>query len=238
MPRRKRRTRRRTSLPKIKRMKKSRSEYGSDAQYIRTYYLRNKKYIDENISREWSIDKGQTPYEGFKELVEGQQEYTNPRTGNKYSVQEAIKKKMASKDMHKDWEAVDVYAHNFLQKIKSLDELKKNIIAKSKSEKISYEQTFYRTELNEKGEKVKVGYKKKITKLKENFSAYKIYFEGYFSVMGTDALIYSYDDVYIVEYKSPKKGTGATFDVIPKDEFMAKLGKQIVRKAFRKRGGY
>ncbi len=226
MPRRKRRTRRSTSLPKIKRMKKSRSEYASDSQYIRAYYLRNKKYIDENISSEWSTDKDQTPYEGFKELVEGQQEYTNPKTGNKYSVQEAIKKKMASKDMHKDWEAVDVYAHNFLQKIKATTDLKKEIIKKTdESNKITYKR------------KTKHG-EQTITKLKENFSAYKIYFEGYFNVMGTDALIYSYDDVFIIEYKSPKAGAGATFDVVPKDEFMAKLGKQIVRKAFRKRGGY
>ena len=226
MPRRKRRTRRSNSLPKLKRMKKSLKEYASDDQYIRAYYLRNKKYIETNISPEWSSDKGLTAYEGFKELVKGQQEYTNPKTGNKYTVQEAIRRKINSKDLHRDWEAVDVYAHNFLQKIKSSDELKKEIIRKTSEEnKITYERK------GKKGTQT-------ITRLKDNFSAYKIFFEGYYNVMGTDAIIYSYDDVYIIEYKSPKYGAGATFDVVPKDEFMAKLGKQIVRKTYRKRGGY
>ena len=225
MPR-KRRRRTGSRIPKIKRMKKSRKDYASDSQYIRAYYLRNKKYIDSNISSEWTEGTGRNPYEAFKFLVEKEQSYTNPKTGEAYTVQESIKRKMRSKDLHRDWEAVDVYAHNFLQKIKSTTDLKKQIIAKTKEEnKMTY------TRKTKKGEQT-------IVRLKDNFTAYKVFFEGYFSVMGTDALIYSYDDVYIIEYKSPKAGAGATFDVVPKDEFMNKLGKQIIRKAYRKRGGY
>ena len=236
MPRRKRRSRSTNALPKPKRMKKSRKEYKTDTQYIRAYYLRNKKYIDSNISQEWTEGTGRTPYEAFKFLVEATQSYTNPKTGDNYTVQEAIKRKMRSKDLHRDWEAVDVYAHNFLSKIKSTTGLKKAIIEKTSEKNVMEYSRKHKIGVDENGEPIYE--EQQIRRLKDNFSAYKVFFEGYFSVMGTDALIYSYDDVYIVEYKSPKGEVGATFDVLPKAEYEAKLGIEIIRKAFRKRGGY
>lgn len=214
---------RRGRKPRVRRLKKSRKLYQSDARYIRAFYQQNKAYIDSHIDPDL-VSEHESPYQAFKLIVQDQQTYTNPKTGNKYTVQEAIRRELRSKEMNKDWTTADVYANNFLNLIKNTTDLRKSITELSNEEKITYERT------------LKSGKKITVTRLKEGFKKEKINFEGYFSVMGTSAIVYSYDDVYIIEYISPKAGSGATFDVVPKEEFERKLGKEIVFVVRRKRG--
>lgn len=214
---------RRGRKPRVRRLKKSRKVYQSDARYIRAFYQQNKAYIDSHIDPDL-VSEHESPYQAFKLIVQDQQTYTNPKTGNKYTVQEAIRRELRSKEMNKDWTTADVYANNFLNLIKNTTDLRKSITELSNEEKITYERT------------LKSGKKITVTRLKEGFKKEKINFEGYFSVMGTSAIVYSYDDVYIIEYISPKAGSGATFDVVPKEEFERKLGKEIVFVVRRKRG--
>lgn len=214
---------RRGRKPRVRRLKKSRKVYQSDARYIRAFYQQNKAYIDSHIDPDL-VSEHESPYQAFKLIVQDQQTYTNPKTGNKYTVQEAIRRELRSKEMNKDWTTADVYANNFLNLIKNTTDLRKSITELSNEEKITYERT------------LKSGKKITVTRLKDGFKKEKINFEGYFSVMGTSAIVYSYDDVYIIEYISPKAGSGATFDVVPKEEFERKLGKEIVFVVRRKRG--
>lgn len=177
-------------------------------RYVYNFYQKNKFYIQTNIDPIWVDKKHGNYYEAFKSLVKDRMRYVNSKTGKFYTPAEAVKGVINSKDMNPGWTASDVYANNFLSKIKSDKDLKRAITNKmSDDKKYIYQR---------KG--------KEITRLRDNYSADKIHFEGYYFIGSSKAIVYSYDDdVYIIEYQSPKKGTGATFDVIGKEEFERNL---------------
>lgn len=226
MPR--RRTRRRATTSRPVALKRSAKSYASLNTYISAYYKKNKVFIDNNIADKWLETKSANgdPYKAFKNLIYERMTYTNPKTGKKYTVEQAINREKNSLDLRRNWDTVDIYANNFLNKIKSTTDLKKDIIELSKAEKITYKR------------KNKNGTYSTITRLKEGFKKENIIFEGYFNVLGTNTLVYRYDDVYIIEYISPKAGAGAMFDVVPEEEFMRKLGKEIIMTQRRKKSYY
>lgn len=214
---RRRRYKRIVGAESIQKTNKKAKEYKSVKNYINSFYQKNKNYIDTHIRAEW-IEAYGTPKKAFQKLVEEKMSYTKFGTDRKYTVDEAIKRELNSKDMNPDWTASDVYSRNFLQKIKKDRDLRREITLKSPEEKkIIYERAVYG--VDEKGNKIKVG-SKVIQRLKEKASPDKVKFMGYYNVDGTNAIVYSYDDdTYIIEYKSPKKGAGATFDVMTKEFF-------------------
>ena len=200
---RRRRYKRIVGAESIQKTNKKAKEYKSVKNYINSFYQKNKNYIDTHIRAEW-IEAYGTPKKAFQKLVEEKMSYTKFGTDRKYTVDEAIKRELNSKDMNPDWTASDVYSRNFLMKIKKDRDLRRELTLKSPEEKkIIYER---------KG--------KTVQRLREKLSPDKIQFKGYFNVNGTNAIVYSYDnDTYIIEYKSPKKGEGATFDVLTKEAF-------------------
>lgn len=184
-------------------------------RYVYNFYQRNKLYIHTHIDPIWVDKKHGDYYRAFKSLVEDRMRYRNPKTDKYYTPGEAVKGVLNSKDMNPSWSASDVYANNFLSKIKSDKELKRAI-----TNKMGIDKKYVYTRKD-----------KQITRLRENYSADKIKFEGYFNVGSSNALVYCYDDdVYIIEYKSPKKGTGATFDVVGKEEFERNLENNYIIK--------
>lgn len=191
----------------------------SPAQHIRAYYQKNKKYIDTHVGAEWLEAYG-TPYKAFKKLVEEKMRYKKYGTDRTYTVDEAIKREINSKDFNPMWTTSDVYSRNFLSRIKSDKDLRKAIIEKSDiSKKVVYQR------------KGKGGNYIQVQRLREKFKADNIKFEGYYLINGTNAIVYSYDkDTYIIEYKSPKVGQGATFDVVPKAEWDKNVNNGYINK--------
>lgn len=217
MPRRKRRkTIKYTNVKKVKVKKTSKkyTEYISPNKYIAAFYTKNKTFIDNNIDAEWLAQIGD-PKTAFKKLIEDKMKYDNPSKGRKYNVNEAIKAVMGSKEMNPTWTARDVYANNFVQKIRSDKDLKTAIMNEMDEEKL-IKYSYVRKNKKKKEEETLV----EVTKLREGFKKEKVKFEGYYEAYGSNATVYSYDeDIYIIEYKSPKKGTGATFQVMSKWDF-------------------
>ena len=187
----------------IQKTNKKAREYKSVNNYITQFYNKNKTYIDTHIRAEW-IEAYGTPKKAFQKLVEEKMSYTKFGTERKYTVDEAIRRELNSKDMNPDWTASDVYSRNFISKIKKDKDLRRELTLKSPEEKkIIYER---------KG--------KTIQRLREKLSPEKVKFMGYYNINGTNAIVYAYDeDTIIIEYKSPKRGEGATFDVMTKDSF-------------------
>ena len=206
-------SRRRVSKPRA--LKKKASQY-KGASLIYAYYKRNKEYIDKNIDPIWvKTYKGDT-YKAFKNLVIEKTKYKNVKTGDYYTYNESIRRVMNSKDMNVNLSASDIYKRNLMNKIKSDKELKAELLYKSSDEK----KHTYTRKWRGHGE----GATEWITTFKKGYNADLLTFEGYFNMSGKNAVVYSYDnDVYIAIYKSPKDSTGATFDFIPKKEFMTNL---------------
>ena len=203
MARRRRYKRVNTSSEIIKKTNKKAREYKSVNSYINQFYNKNKDYIDTHIRAEW-IEAYGTPKKAFQKLVEEKMSYTKFGTERKYTVDEAIRRELNSKDMNPQWTASDVYSRNFISKIKKDKDLRRELTLKSPEEKkIIYER---------KG--------KTIQRLRYKLSPEKVKFMGYYNINGTNAIVYGYDeDTIIIEYKSPKRGEGATFDVMTKDSF-------------------
>lgn len=203
----------------IRDIPKKASKKMTATQHIRAYYQKNKRYIDTHVGAEWLEAYG-TPYKAFKNLVQEKMRYTKYGTDRKYTVDEAIQREINSKDFNPMWTSSDVYSRNFLSRIKKDKELRKGIIEKTDiSKKIVYER------------KGKGGKFIQVQRLREKFKAESIKFEGYYLIGGTNAIVYSYDnDTYIIEYKSPKKGQGATFDVVPKAEWDKNVNNGYINK--------
>lgn len=210
---------------KVKKTAKKYTQYQSENKYIAAFYTRNKLYIDTHIDADFVNHFGDSK-KAFKKLIEDKMKYDNPQKGRKYNAAEAIKAVLGSKEMNPTWTAKDVYANNFIQKIKADRELKQAIMNEMDEEKLikySY--------VSKKGKKIEV------TKMREGFKKENVKFEGYYEINKTNAIVYSYDDIYIIEYKSPKKGSGATYDVMSKWDFEDGLAKgNIEFKQYRKRG--
>lgn len=203
MARRKRYKRLISSSEIIKKTNKKAREYKSVSNYITQFYNKNKTYIDTHVRAVW-IQKHGTPKKAFEKLIEEKMSYTKFGTERKYTVDEAIKRVLNSKDMNPEWTASDVYSRNFISKLKKDKELRRELTLKSPEEKkIIYER---------KG--------KTIQRLRDKLSPDKVKFMGYYNVNGTNCIVYTYDDdTVFIEYKSPKRGEGATFDVMTKDSF-------------------
>lgn len=242
MPRRRRRRKTTNVKIKVKKTSKKYTEYISPNKYIAAFYKTNELYIMKNIDA-GLVEKYTGPISpedpdkmkklkkgtetAFRKLIKDKMKYDNPGKGRKYDANEAIKAVMGSKELNPEWTAKDVYANNFIKKIKSDRELKQAIMNEMDEEKLlkySYD--------SKKGKKVEV------TKIKEGFQKENVKFEGYFEINKTNAIVYTYDnDIFIIEYKSPKKGSGATFDVISRWDFEDGLAKgNIEYKQYRKRG--
>ena len=101
-------------------------------------------------------------------------------------------------------------------------DLRKGIIEKTDvSKKIVYER------------KGKGGKIIQVQRLREKFKPESIKFQGYYLIGGTNAIVYSYDeDTYVIEQKSPKKGQGATFDVVPKAEWDKNVNNGYINNSF------
>lgn len=215
---------------KVKKPKKKLNEYSSQESYIEAFYRKNKDYIDNNVDPGWVADYG-TPKRAFRKLVKDKMKYDKPGLGRKYNAAEAIKAVIGSKDMNPNWSAKDVYANNFIQKIKSDKDLRTAIMNEMDEEKLikySYIRQPRKKKENEVVDDLAESLEKQakiegkqidVVKVREGFKKEKVKFEGYFNVFGTNAVVYSYEYIYIIEYKSPKKGTGATFDVMSRWDF-------------------
>ena len=66
----------------------------------------------------------------------------------------------------------------------------------------------------------KTKFKGKYTK----FDYTKVTFDGYYVVNGSNAAVYFYDDLVIIEYKSPQPGTGASIDLMDRNSFEETVG--------------
>lgn len=200
---------------KIKKTNKKYSQYTSDNRYITAFYNKNKTYIEVNIDSDWLAKQGNDSKKAFKKLVEERMKYDKPGLGRKYNAKEAIKAVMGSKEMNPTWTAKDVYASNFVQKIKGDKDLKTAIMNEMDEEKL-IKYSYVRKNKKKKEEETIV----EVTKLREGFKKEKVKFAGYYEAYGSNATVYTYDeDIYIIEFKSPKKGTGATFQVMSKWDF-------------------
>lgn len=173
------------------------SSYKDEKAYIDAVYRNNKEYIDSHIDQDYVKLHG-TPKKAFKALVKEQMSETNYNTGEKYTLQEALKRLSGSKSLNKEWKTSDVKANNF-----------ENLLKKDKN---VYKE--FRNKTREGGKFAKYDYS-------------KLKFEGYYVVNGTNAAVYFYGDTYIIEFKSPTSGTGASIIFMTKFEFEQSLGKDI-----------
>lgn len=216
---------------KVKKTSKKYTEYISPNKYIAAFYTKNKTFIDNNIDAEWLAHIGDSKT-AFKKLIEDKMKYDNPSKGRKYNVNEAIKAVMGSKEMNPTWTAKDVYANNFIQKIRSDKDLKTAIMNEMDEEKLlkySYIRQPKKKKENEVVDDLAESLEQQaktegkqidVVRIREGFQKEKVNFEGYYEVNKTNAVVYTYDkDIYIIEYKSPAKGSGATFQFMSKWEF-------------------
>ena len=120
--------------------KRARKQYKSDLTYIRAVYNNNKKKIAANIADEWVEAFGGDVYKAFKSLIQDQMKYSNPKTGKKYTVEEAIRREAGSKDLNKEWTTGDVYARNFHSLILKEKEVKEVFYQHEGIKRIDYSQ--------------------------------------------------------------------------------------------------
>ena len=132
--------------------KRARKNYKSELAYIRAVYMHNKKKIDRNISEEWV--EGKSNYEGFRDLTLDIMSYTNPKTGEKYTADEAIKRLARSKDLNKNWETGDVFGRNFHEIIKKHKDIKELFYQHEGIKKIDYKSYEFMGYYNYKGTNV------------------------------------------------------------------------------------
>lgn len=106
--------------------KRRRKHYRTEKEYIRAVYQHNKKKIIKNADPEWIRSHNNNPYLAFKDLIEHQMSFLNPKTGKKFTASESIKRASRSKYLNKEWTTADIYARNFhslITKDKELMEL-------------------------------------------------------------------------------------------------------------------
>ena len=132
--------------------KRTRKTYKSELAYIRAVYQHNKKKIDRNISEEWV--QGKSNYEGFRDLALDIMSYTNPKTGKKYTAEEALKRLARSKDLNKNWETGDVFGRNFHEVVKKNKEVKEIFYQHEGIKKIDYKSYNFLGYYNYKGTNV------------------------------------------------------------------------------------
>ena len=126
-------------------------------------------------------------------------QYTNQKTGKKYTVYQAMKRVTNSKEMNPSFTTSDIYHANFEQLLRK----DKNVFKK-----------FRESTRNEKGRYTSYDYS-------------KLQFEGYYSVNNSNSAVYKYDDLIIIEAKSPQPGQGASIQIMDIGDFDMAVGKNI-----------
>lgn len=155
------------------------------------------KFNKEYIIAHKPKDTRATPRAFFKDEVYRAKKLLK-YSGRNDSIRSAIKRAANSKMMNPGWEDSQVRSNNFANLLKK--------------DKMLYRE--FRNQTREKGKFTKFDYS-------------KVKFGGYYTVNGSNALMYKYDDVYIIEYKSPQIGLGASYEIWDKDQFDLALGKTI-----------
>lgn len=177
---------------------KPRHAYKTDSGWLDAIYRKNKSYIDSNMNERWKEIYGSSK-RAFKALIKEQMVTVNPKTGRKYTINQAIKRVENSKDLHKDWSSSDVSANNFKELFKKDKKMGKK----------------FREETRKNG---------KYTA----FDPKKLKWEGWFEEKNKSVAVYKYDeDVYIIERNSPDVSTGASIEVLSRWEFESREGKSI-----------
>lgn len=107
-------------------------------EFLRNNYTRLKKSkkTDFKYNEKQQLEK--EVYRAFKDLVESQMAYTNPKTNKNYTAVEAIAREARSKDLNKYWDTKDVYARNFHSLVKKYDDVKKEFYQHEGIKKIDY----------------------------------------------------------------------------------------------------
>ncbi len=195
------------SAPRLK-ASKTRSKYATNDAFLNAVYRKNKAYIDSHIDPE--LLTKHSPKSVFKFLIKDQMQYTNPKTGKKYTAIQAIKRVSNSKEMNPTFTSSDIYHSNF-----------ENLLRKDKN---VFKQ--FRNLTRDKGKYTAYDYR-------------KLAFNGYYKINGTNSAVYKYDDFYIIEKKSPDEGTGASIQIIESFDFESRQDKDIffmgnTTKAFRR----
>mgnify|MGYP003290098487 CR=1 FL=1 len=65
------------------------------------------------------------------------------------------------------------------------------------------------------------------TRIKGKFTSFdytKLKFDGFYTVNDTNAAVYFYEDLVIIEYKSPQVGTGASIEIMTNEDFNENIG--------------
>lgn len=186
--------------------KRKRSAYRTELEYIRAVYLHNKKKIAKNISPEWVEANNGNVYQAFKELVQSQMKYTNPKTNKNYTALEAIKRESRSMDLNKNWSIGDIYGRNFHSLVSEHKELKKE---------------FYQHEGINRYNPI-------------DYSKYS--FEGYYHYKGKQVLLYRYGDTYFVESQSPDAKTGASLEIFSGSKYYELTRTNALRLEQKRRG--
>lgn len=185
--------------------KHSRNYYKTDTGWLNAIYRNNKAYIDSNMNDRWKELYGSSQT-AFRNLVKEQMLNENPRTGRKYTINQAIKRVENSKDLHKDWTSRDVSANNFKEVFKKDKALSKKF-----------------REMTRKNGKYTA------------FDPKKFEWVGWYTEGNKSVAVYKYEDIYIIEKTSPDAGAGASVRIVSRWEFEAMDGKSIFYKEKSKR---
>ena len=176
------------------RAKKNKSFYKSESAYIDAVYRNNKAYIDSHTPQEL-IDRGVSPKAFFKAEIFRVKQQVNQSTGKKFTTNRAIKRVANSKMLNPEMTTSDIKKNNFESLLKKDKDIFKEFREKTK-------------------------FKGKYTK----FDYTKVTFDGYYVINGSNAAVYFYEDLVIIEYKSPQPGTGASIDLMNRDSFEETIG--------------
>ena len=144
--------------------KRRRKDYKSDRTYLKAVFEYNRKKISKNIATAWvrvgaSDILGATNvqmlsddeienlrkdkriiYNAFKKIIEEKKQYTNPKTQQKYTTEEALKIEARSKDLNRTWSTGDVYARHLHKLITRDDNIKELFYQHEGIKKIDYSQ--------------------------------------------------------------------------------------------------
>lgn len=157
------------------------------------------KYNKEYILAHKPQDTKATPRAFFKDEVLRAKKLLK-YSGKNDSIRSAIKRAANSKMMNPGWKDSQVRSNNF-----------GNLL---KKDKMLYRE--FRNKTRERGRFTKFDYS-------------KVKFQGYYTVNSSNALVYKYDDIYIIEYKSPQLGLGASYEILDDGQFDLALGKTIYK---------
>lgn len=168
-----------------------------------SFYKSEKAYIDavyrnnkEYIDSHVPTNVKASPQAFFRSEVMRTRKMYNQETKKNFTLRRAIRRVANSKMLNREWQDnTDVRANNF-----------ENLLKKDK--------TIYKEFRN------KTRFKGQFT----SFDSKKLKFDGFYTINNSDAAVYFYEDLVIIEYKSPQPGLGASIDIMPRDLFEETIG--------------